>query len=153
MELPSIILRNRNRLNSTKRRSLIPTSLYEQNLDIIVKSVNNDEYKFMEDLSKEKMTFSPQPIRSEILKKCHSDAEKEFFMMVLTCKLEISTSLGFTNSSVSDISAQSLWLKAQEKCVALHEFHEFIKSTMVGIAQKINQKMNKLNIFGLHIIQ
>ena len=138
--MPSLILTDRDRLNGSSsikpRRSSVPTSIYEQNLDIIVKSVNHDEYKFMEDLSKEKMTLEPQPIRSEILKKCHSDAEKEFFfMMVLTCKLEISTSLGFTNSSVSDISPQTLWIKAQEKTIALHEFHDFIKNTLIKIAQ------------------
>eukprot|EP00484_Ammonia_sp_Unknown_P025410 CAMPEP_0197024978 /NCGR_PEP_ID=MMETSP1384-20130603/5433_1 /TAXON_ID=29189 /ORGANISM="Ammonia sp." /LENGTH=803 /DNA_ID=CAMNT_0042453451 /DNA_START=25 /DNA_END=2436 /DNA_ORIENTATION=+ len=139
-DMPSLILTHRDADNDGKkqRRSYsIPTSLYEQNLDIIVKSVNEDEFKFMEDLSKEKATLQARPIRSEILKRCHSDAEKEFFFMnVLTCKLEITLNLGVSNPIVSDVSPQTLWLNAQQDNIPLHQFHEFIKKSLIQILQR-----------------
>eukprot|EP01084_Bolivina_argentea_P309815 535938_1 len=108
-EIPEIILKNKKKIFNERRKS-VPTSIYEQNLDIIVSSVNKDEYKFMEDLSSERKTLKPTIIRSEILKRCHSDAEKEFFfMMVLTVKLELQINLGITNSIISDILPQDLW--------------------------------------------
>lgn len=92
---------------------------------------NEDEFKFMEDLSKERATMEPRPVRSDIIKRCHSDAEKEFFfMMVLTVKLELATSSGATNSKMSDVSPQNLWVKAQEESVALHQFHGFIRCSV-----------------------
>merc|ERR1712228_615402 len=95
--------------NEQVRRSSVPSSIYAQNLDLIVKSVNKDEYTFLEDLSVERSTLKPTTIRSTMLKHCHNDAEKEFFfMMVLTVKLEISIKNGITNAILSDVSPQTL---------------------------------------------
>eukprot|EP01084_Bolivina_argentea_P202163 345475_1 len=97
----------------------------------------------MEDLSSERKTLKPTIIRSEILKRCHSDAEKEFFfMMVLTVKLELQINLGITNSIISDILPQDLWIKAQQKSIALHQFHEYIKNELTNSLQK-NTNKNK----------
>merc|ERR1712154_106372 len=79
-----------------------PKNIYEKNLEIINEAVTDDEYKFMEDLSKEKQSntvFGVEP-RSNIIKKhLHDDAEQEFFLLsVLSAKIDLATK-GCSNAS------------------------------------------------------
>ena len=87
--IPPLLL-SRNTAPARKRRwstNSAPTSVYEQNLDIIVHSVNEDEFEFMEDLSTERATLEPAPVRSDIVKRCHADAEKELYVSIWSVRL------------------------------------------------------------------
>merc|ERR1719229_789904 len=92
----------------------------------------------MEDLSREKQSvhnFCAEP-RSNIIKKFHTDAEEEFFLLsVLSSKIDLATK-GCSNASVSDISPQMLWNRAQDQCVAMHQFHDWIMSELLNVYTK-----------------
>ena len=122
-------------------------NIYEKNLEIINESVTEDEYKFMEDLAKEKqdgLQFGREP-RSSIVKKAHTDAEEEFFLLsVLSCKIDLATK-GCSNASVSDVSPQSLWNTAQEQCISMHQFHDWIMSHLLRVYQSTQNSSIKIS--------
>eukprot|EP01083_Nonionella_stella_P040503 109904_1 len=109
------------------------------NLEMILPFVRHDEYKLNEDLHLKKEHQSSGRIRRSSMDKprcshCPSDAEKEFFfMLVWTIKLELSTD---DAHMVSDIGAQSLWIKAHGQGVPMHQFYAFIKEELVQNAMK-----------------
>lgn len=122
-------------------------NIYDKNLQIINESVTDDEFKFMQDLSREKnnndIQFGVEP-RSNIIKKAHTDAEEEFFLLsVLSCKIDLATK-GCSNAAVSDISPQSLWNRAQEKCISMHQFHDWIMSQLLKVYQSTQQISTKI---------
>jgi len=113
---------------------------YGRNLGMVAHCVTSDELKFMEDLSREKDSdhhhdHHAVPPRSSIMKKSHTDAEEEFFLLsVLSAKIDLATK-GCSNAAVSDISPQSLWNQAQDECIAMHQFHDWIMSQLLSVYQ------------------
>eukprot|EP01083_Nonionella_stella_P201417 736913_1 len=110
-------------------------NIYEKNLEIISESVTEDEYKFMEDLSREKRYSFNTPIspRSRIAAKVHTDAEQEYFLLtVLSCKIDLATK-GCSNAAVSDVNNQILWNRAQEQSLSMHQFHDWIMSELLKV--------------------
>ena len=121
------------------------SNIYEKNLQIINESVTEDKYKFMEDLVKEKQNGLHFGVasRSTIAKKAHTDAEEEFLLSVLSCKIDLATK-GCSNASVSDVSPQSLWNTAQEQCIAMHQFHDWIMSHLLKVYQSTQNSSTKI---------
>merc|ERR1712087_71916 len=73
------------------------------------------------------------------------DAEKEFFfMMTLTVKLELSMSSGVCNPMVSEVSPQTLWVDAQSRSIALHQFHAFIRQSLMGVAKQNKDRNQRI---------
>ena len=93
----------------------------------------------MADLSTEKdgrHLVAPVQPRSSIIKKFHTDAEEEFFLLsVLSAKIDLATK-GCSNAAVSDIEPSELWNRAQEEGIAMHQFHDWIMSHMLSMFQR-----------------
>ena len=121
-------------------------SIYSNNLEMIKLSVNEDEYKFIEDLAREKdaaHSFGVEP-RSNIMRKLHTDAEEEFFLLsVLAAKIDLSAK-GCSNASVSDVSPQNLWNRAQESDISMHQFHDWIMSELLKVFQSTQYLSNTI---------
>merc|ERR1719295_1689805 len=104
---------------------------------MVADCVTANELKFVEDLSREKGSDHAMavPPRSSIMKKSHTDAEEEFFLLtVLSAKIDLATK-GCSNAAVSDISPQTLWNRAQDECIAMHQFHDWIMSALLSVYQ------------------
>lgn len=119
---------------------------HDKNLQIVHEAVTDDEYKFMEDLHREKqspeLAVSP---RSNIIKKAHTDAEQEFFLLsLLSCKIDLATK-GCSNAAVSDVSPQALWNTAQECDISMHQFHDWIMDKLLKTYQETQNEAKPIS--------
>eukprot|EP01083_Nonionella_stella_P107438 311196_1 len=119
-------------------------NIYENNFDLIHEAVTEDEYKYIHDLSREKHCTHCFDLeaRSSIIKRRHTDSEHEFFLLsVLSAKIDLATK-GCSNAAVSDVSPPMLWNTAQEECLSIHQFHDWIMNKLLNVYQDTQHESN-----------